>query len=307
MYIKQALKIENDWWLYVAGIILITIVTIIGSIPHVLALLSKVVSDPENFEGIKDPYSMFGMLDSNFNLFLLLLPFVFGLFAVFFVVKKLHQQSIVSLTTSRERIDWSRILFSFVLWGSFTLSLVAFEYFSKPQDYKLNFEPIPFLILFFIAIVFIPLQTSLEEFLFRGYLMQGIGVIAKNRWLPLIITSILFGLLHLANPEIDKLGKIILVQYIGSGFLFGIMTLMDEGLELSLGFHAANNFILVLFMTADWTAFQTHSVLKHIAEPDPVGIEVFFPIVVIYPIVLYVFSIKYGWSNWKQKLFGNIV
>ena len=121
MDIKQALKIENDWWLYVAGIILITIVTIIGSIPHVLALLSKVVSDPENFEGIKDPYSMFGMLDSNFNLFLLLLPFVFGLFAVFFVVKKLHQQSIVSLTTSRERIDWSRILFSFVLWGSFTL------------------------------------------------------------------------------------------------------------------------------------------------------------------------------------------
>ncbi len=307
MYIKQALKIENDWWLYIAGVILITITIIIGSIPHGLALVSKVVSNPEQFENLQDPYAMFGMLDSNLNLFLLLLPFVFGLFAVFFVVKNLHQQSILSLTTSRKQIDWSRILFSFVLWGSFTLGLVAFEYFSNPQDYILNFKLIPFLILFCIAIVFIPLQTSLEEYLFRGYLMQGIGVLVKNRWFPLLISSILFGLLHLANPEIDKLGKIILVQYIGSGFLFGIMTLMDEGLELSLGFHAANNFILALFMTADWTAFQTHSVIKLIAEPNPVGIEVFFPIVVIYPIVLYVFSKKYGWSNWKEKLFGDII
>ena len=38
---------------------------------------------------------------------------------------------------------------------------------------------------------------------------------------------------------------------------------MDEGLELALGFHAANNLIAVLLLTADWTAFQTHSILRY--------------------------------------------
>ena len=66
--------------------------------------------------------------------------------------------------------------------------------------------------------------------------MQGLGVLAKNRWLPLIFTSTLFGLMHIANPEIGKLGYMLMVHYIGTGFLLGIMTLMDEGLELALGF-----------------------------------------------------------------------
>ena len=37
---------------------------------------------------------------------------------------------------------------------------------------------------------------------------------------------------------------------------------MDEGLELALGFHAANNLCGALLLTADWTAFQTNSILK---------------------------------------------
>ena len=43
------------------------------------------------------------------------------------------------------------------------------------------------------------------------------------------------------NPEIEKIGDIALVFYIGTGFLFGITTLMDEGTELALGMHAVNN------------------------------------------------------------------
>ena len=49
--------------------------------------------------------------------------------------------------------------------------------------------------MFFIAIIFVPLQTSLEEYVFRGYLMQGIGGIIKNKWIPLLTTSLLFGFL----------------------------------------------------------------------------------------------------------------
>ncbi len=145
----------------------------------------------------------------------------------------------------------------------------------------------------------------MEEYLFRGYLMQGIGVLAKNRWVPLILTSFTFGLLHLANPEVEKLGNIIMIYYIGTGFLLGIMTLMDEGLELALGFHAGNNLIAALLVTADWTVFQTNSVLKDISEPTA-GIDILFPVLIVYPIFLFIMARKYKWTNWKEKLFGKV-
>ena len=82
----------------------------------------------------------------------------------------------------------------------------------------------------------------------RGYLMQGIGLMSGKRWVPLVTTSMIFGLLHFFNPEVEKLGYGIMVYYIGTGFFLGILTLMDEGLELAIGFHAANNLFTALLV-----------------------------------------------------------
>ena len=305
MYIKQAFKVEHDWWLYLVGVLLIFIGSQLGQIPFLIAIITKSMANGGDLSSL-DYDAMMSILDLNLSLFLLLLSFAIGLVVVFLVVKYIHKQTLRSLTTSRAKIDWSRFWFAFLIWGVTTACFILLEYYSSPENYTFNFKPIPFLILVLISVVFIPLQTSFEEYLFRGYLMQGLGVLAKNRWVPLIFTSIIFGLLHIANPEIDKLGYILLFHYIGTGFLLGIVTLMDEGLELALGFHAANNLIAALFVTADWTAFQTHSILKDISDPEMSNVEVFFPVFVIYPILLIVFAKKYNWSNWKEKLFGTV-
>ena len=305
MYIKQAFKVEHDWWLYLVGVIIIFIGVMIGQIPFTVAVIAKAVADGGNLSAM-DTASMMSILDSNLNLFLMLLSFAVGLAAVFLVAKYIHKQTLRSLTTSRVSIDWSRFWFAFLIWGLTTACFILLEYYLSPEDFSFNFKPIPFLILVLISVVFIPLQTSFEEYFFRGYLMQGLGVLVKNRWIPLIFTSTLFGLMHIANPEIEKLGYVLLVHYIGTGFLLGIMTLMDEGLELALGFHAANNLIAALLLTADWTAFQTHSILKDISDPEMSNVEVFFPVFVIYPILLIVFAKKYNWTNWKEKLFGTV-
>jgi len=237
-----------------------------------------------------------------------LIPFVIGLAALFVWVKYIHKQTITSLTTSRKKVDWKRIWFSFFFWGIISSGMVLLDYFLSPESYIMNFNLKPFLILSVIVILMIPIQTSFEEYLFRGYLMQGIGALVKNRWLPLIVTSVVFGLMHIANPEVGKIGPIIMVYYIGTGLFLGIMTLMDEGLELALGFHAANNLFTALLVTADWTAIQTDSILKDISDPATTGgiAEIIVPVFIIFPIILFIFSRIYKWSNWKEKLFGKI-
>ena len=238
----------------------------------------------------------------------MLLSFAIGLVGLFMVAKYLHRQSLIQLTTSRPKIDWNRFWFIFILWGIISSSFVLIDYVTSPEDYVINFQLVPFVILCIIAILFVPLQTSFEEYLFRGYLMQGIGVILKNKWAPLLLTSFTFGMLHIANPEVDKLGNMIMVYYIGTGLFLGIMTLMDEGMELALGFHAANNLFTALLVTADWTAFQTHSVLKDMSDPTQAGfVDIFMPVFIVFPIILLILAKKYKWTNWKEKLFGNVV
>jgi len=301
MFIQQVFKFKYDFWRYLIGVVIIIIAVIAGQVPLGVAVLLEGGYEMVNMTEMQ----MLQLLDSNLSLFLILLSFAAGLGAIFFVVKVLHSQPIKALTTSRKKIDWGRFFFAFGLVAIFAIATTLVDYYSNPQDYVVNFQPKPFFIMLVIAVIMIPLQTSFEEYLFRGYLMQGIGTLFKNRWSPLIITSMVFGSLHFFNPEVTKLGNIIMFYYIGTGFLLGIMTLMDDGMELALGFHAGNNLITAVLVTADWTAFQTNSILKDISEPSA-GWDILIPVMVVYPLFLFIMAKKYGWKDWGNRLFGKV-
>lgn len=305
MYIKQAFKYFHEWWRYLVGFIIIFIATQIGSIPLLMAVFFKISNEGGTLTSIEDPNVLMTTLDPNLTLFLMLLSFAVGLVALYLIVKFLHRQPFRTVTTSRPKTDWGRVFFGFWLIAATTIIVTVIDYNSNPDDYVLQFQWVPFIILAVISILMIPLQTSFEEYLFRGYLMQGIGVLSKNRWLPLIFTSVVFGALHLANPEVEKLGYIIMVYYIGTGFFLGIITLMDEGMELSLGFHAGNNLVTALLVTADWTVFKTPSILKDISEPTA-GFDVIAPVIILYPIFLAIMAYRYKWHDWGGKLFGKV-
>ena len=312
MYIKQVIRNKENWGFYLLGIfIIIPIMMVIFQIPFTVALTSALfqLKDEELLAQVanNDINAMMSVLEPNLNLFLMLLGFGGMLLGVFISAKLLHKNSIRELTTSRDKIDWSRVFYSFTIWGLITVPLILIDTtFISPENYQWNFNYNSFIILLAIVIVFIPIQTSAEEYLFRGYLMQGIGVVSGNRWLPLLFTSVAFGLMHYANPEIDKLGNMVYVFYIGSGLFAGIMTLMDEGMELALGWHAANNTFAALLVTADWTALQTHSIYKDISDPQTLPVDEVIVPVLFFGVVLLIFSRKYGWSDWRGKLFGKI-
>lgn len=305
MYIEQAFRAKHEIWRYLIGAFVVFIVSQLGALPLVFIATFKMMSEGGDLSGLQDQETLMTILDSNLTLFLMLLGFVAGMIGLYFIVRYLHKQNFRELTTSRKKVDWGRIFFGFGLVTVITVVFTVIGYFQNPEDFIVQFDLIPFLILLVIAVIMIPIQTSFEEYLFRGYLMQGIGVTAKNRWLPLILTSVIFGGLHIANPEVSKIGYIIMVYYIGTGLFLGIMTLMDEGMELALGYHAGNNLVAALLVTADWTVFQTHSVLKDMSEPTA-GLDILIPVFVVFPILLFIMSKKYKWTDWKGKLFGRV-
>ncbi len=304
-YIQQAFKGRNEWyhWVITIGLVFIGW-QIIGVIPLIIAALAYSENMTEFVNAAADNFMT---LDMNKNLFLFSMLFMFaiGLFFLIIAIKYIHKRTLTSLVTSRKNIDWSRFWFGFLSWGTIVILLSIIGILLAPENYTYNFNAKPFFILVAISVLIIPLQTSLEELLFRGYFMQGIGALARNKWVPLIITSVCFGLLHGANPEVQKLGNITMIFYIGTGFFYGITTLMDEGTELALGLHAANNMIAAFLITTDWMVFQTDALFIDTSEPS-VTWEMFVPVFILYPLILVLFAEKYGWQNWLEKLTGKV-
>lgn len=303
MFIEQGIRSENKFWKYLLGSVLIFGASLVGQLPLMLGVLYETLVHNKNYP--KSNAALIHFLEPNFTLFLLLFSFVFVFGGIYFVLRNLHHQSLVSIITSRTTIDWKRVGFSFSIWAGFTITSTVLFYVLYPEDFILQFQCIPFLLLVAIGLVLFPFQIGSEEFVFRGYLMHGFGNLAHNKWFPLLMTSLIFGLLHMANPEVDKMGNSILIYYIGTGLFLGIITLMDEGMELALGFHFANNFVGAILVTSDWSSFQTHAILKEVSNPNILK-DMLLPVFVIFPILLMLFAHKYQWVNWKEKLTGKI-
>ena len=187
-YIQQAYKGENDWWRYFVSCIVLFAPFALNILAYIFMpeLFDTAYEDMQNIEG-----------DKNLFLAINLIPFVFLLLLLIVFVKFIHQRSFTSLVTSRKTIDWSRFFYAFFLWGLISAVIIAVGIWLAPDNFIWNFKPAPFFTLVIVSLLLIPLQTSFEELFFRGYLMQGIGILVKNRWMPLIVTSVLFGSMQL--------------------------------------------------------------------------------------------------------------
>jgi membrane protease YdiL (CAAX protease family) len=78
------------------------------------------------------------------------------------------------------------------VWAVLLAIYLIVDYSLAPENFTINFEPVSFAVLLIISLVFIPVQASYEEIMFRGYLAQGVAKLTKNRILPKLSDSILF-------------------------------------------------------------------------------------------------------------------
>lgn len=243
----------------------------IGSLPLIIALAKKTSSDPglaAKFAENPGDLSVLG-IDPNLGLLILLIPFVAGLAAFILLIKPLHLRTFKMTINGTGKIRWNRFFISGLLW--FLLSAVYMVLYMKidPSNFTVNNSSKSLIGLVIISLIFIPFQAALEEVVFRGYLMQGFAVLIRNRWFPLLITSLFFGLLHSFNPEVKDFGFFTMMpHYIVFGLIFGAITLLDDGIEAAMGAHAANNIFLCIMVTQASSTLQTASVFEqHIVYP----------------------------------------
>ena len=300
-FIDKAKEGNTSFSSYLLGIALIISVYLLGS--YFLILDLQWNFGIESFDGISQK-EIVKILGNNRFLAWLIVPFLFV--ALFLVIhtKFVHKRTVLSIFSGRENFDWKRVLFSFSLLFS-VLSLFLFIQYLSSDSLIFQFDIQKFIPLFFIAIFLLPIQTSCEELLFRSYILQGIKMRTKKNSIAVLISGLMFGAIHIGNPEIAKIGYHIIVYYMLVGVFLALISLFDNGIELALGYHAANNVFAALMITNNWQAFQTDAVFMDISDPG-MGLDTIFGILFILPLVFFIFYKKYKWHSlkemWQDKL-----
>ncbi len=257
MFLEKVYNGRNQWYFYLFSLLIIFTATQIGSLP-LLAYLAKI-----------NPHALLSGdisagTSTNAGLALALLSFVVGFFALFLCVKYIHRKKYTDIVTGRRKVDWGRVFFAAGIWGGLSVITLAITLWnSNPADIVFQFEPLNFVILVVISLLLFPFQTSFEELLFRGYLMQWSALLLRYRWAAILLTGVLFGALHGANPEVEEFGVwLALPQYILMGLILGYVAVKDNGTELALGLHMANNILAAITFTSDSSTLQTHALFK---------------------------------------------
>ncbi len=99
--------------------------------------------------------------------------------------------------------------------------------------------------------------------------MGMMGLRLKNKWILAFLNGVLFFLPHTANPEMAVDSLLVGLGYFVIGFVFALLTVQDNGMELALGMHAANNLFAALFANYTITALPSPSLFT-IQKLDPV-------------------------------------
>ncbi len=257
MFLEKVYLGRNQWYFYIFSLLIIFTATQLGSLPLAGYMIFQ---NPNILQGGNISIAT----TTNLGLALTLFSFFVGFWAIFFCVKYIHQKKATDIITGRPKIDWGRVFYGAAIWGILSLIIFIIPILTdSTENLVFQFEPANFLVLVLISLILFPFQTSFEEVLFRGYLMQWSALLFKYRWIAVAITGVMFGLLHGANPEVEEFGAwVALPQYILMGLILGFVAVKDNGAELSIGLHMANNILSALTVTSESSALQTHALFK---------------------------------------------
>lgn len=270
-HLVRAIDGENQWWKYVVVLFIALIIgQMVGAIPLVVAIAvaaamngGEIIVSQNNMD-----FAAYG-IDPSLGLALMVIPFIVTLILAVLLVKYFHKRSLKDVVNGGRKFRWKRFWTGVSVWGGLIVLITVVGIFMEPENYEFRFDPVSLIPLVVVALIFLPIQSGTEEYIFRGYLAQGFAAWTKRPWLVILIPSLLFALMHGVNPEVKEHGFwVMMPHYFTMAVTFAIMAYLDDGIELAIGVHAVNNCLGAILITSKESIIQTPALFLQ-KEVDP--------------------------------------
>ncbi|MEU4625852.1 CPBP family intramembrane glutamic endopeptidase [Actinoplanes sp. NPDC023801] len=238
-YHRLARTAGHRWWRTVLGTLFIVLggflVMVVGY--GVYTVAAEIAGRPDGPDGMPG----FGPLPDLTLGFLLIAVFLpFALLAA----RWIQERPAGTLSSVAGRIRWRWLMICLpvaaVAIVVFIAGGTALSVITGGEDAGLD-DPLagwgPFLISMAVLLVVVPFQAAAEEYVCRGWLLQGIGAWLRSPWLPIVVQATVFAALHgWGTPW----GFADLVVF---GVVTGWLTVRTGGLEAAIALHVMNNLI----------------------------------------------------------------
>lgn len=235
-----AQKGRHGWWHYPLTLVLATLATLVLSMLVLLPLMLTGVLPADflaHMQSPDQPAAFFITTGASFGFIVL------GLAAAVAVV---HRKSPLDLLGAWR---WSDFAVGLSLWLMVLLVLTAIDFALAPGGFRPAANAATTaLILWSVPTLLI--QTFAEEYLFRGYLTQGLLLAIRNPVVAAMISGLIFGVAHIPNGLPQTVFATIF------GVVLALLAIRTGGLAFGVGLHFVNNLFGAVVVVSGGDVFK---------------------------------------------------
>ena len=184
------------------------------------------------------------------------------LFVLLSLLPLMLRRKLTTTFTSNRTIRYGLVFAGMWTWGLLLVAESIYKFAVSPSTFILTFQVEEFVPALLVAIVFVTIQATSEEMLFRSAIPKAVGSFTRNPLVIIGLSSLLFGLPHLSNPEAANQIWVSLLAYSLTGAAWGWISYRSGGIELAIGAHVINNIYGLVLVGYDNSAVTTASIFK---------------------------------------------
>jgi len=277
VYLAYASRGRNAWWRYLLCMVLACLLATAMLVAIGVALMLAHLLPPDLAEQVQHPE--------------LVTPFYLGIATTFgfltlglaLAMRFVHRKRVADVIGQWR---WTNFAWGFVVWLVVQTVLALIDFLIAPRGFALSAGPgtLPLAAVAFIGIL---IQTFSEEFIFRGYLTQGLLLLLKNPLPSAIVSGLLFGSLHIANGIPQALNATVF------GIVCALIAIRTGGIALTFGLHLANNYFGAVVVVSGSDVFKGSPGLITQTTPQLLWWDLFLAVVVLTAMPWLIFRQRY--------------
>lgn len=278
-----------QWWRWVLGVIIV-----VGTFLGVVLVVSQACkSSTLAFICHSEVYGVSVLFDYGLRY----LNHAGALIGLWLVARLLHKKTLTQVTTGRASFDYSRALLA--AFALLCVASVVLLLYSLMPGVEIAFQAQSlrdFLPLVLAVLIFVSIQSGAEEVFFRGYILQGLSLLTRNKLVLALGTAFLFTVPHLVfNTDLEAIQVVILTLVLmPPGILLAAMTLLDGGIELAVGYHAMQNIFNKLVLNLEVGSASSSSLFAADAD-QAAALTIYFAHIFGLVLAFLFLNLRYKW------------
>ncbi len=239
-YLDYARRGLNGWWRYLLAIVLALVIWIVLDVAIVVGLTVSRLMPPDVAAELTKPSHPVVFFAGNGLAFATL---VAGLAIAARLIQRKRFTDVIG------EWRWSRFAVGFGLWAACLAAATLADLALRPSGFRWT-ATAGTAALAAAALVGLGAQTFAEEFIFRGYLTQGLLLATKRPAVAAVLSGLLFGALHIPNGVPQALNAVLF------GAVAALIAIRTGGIAFTWGMHLINNLAGAVIVVSTGDVFK---------------------------------------------------